>query len=67
MTDEDTALNWCCFWDVSSFYSETLATLKDPGPHKYTWNHMVQKTRTALSLATRLFCILKLDTLGKGL
>ena len=67
MTDEDTALNWCCFLDVSSFYSETLATLKDPGPHKYTWNHMVQKTRTALSLAMRLFCILKLDTLGKDL
>ena len=52
------------FLDVSTFYSETLAT-QDPGPHKYTWNHMVQKTRTALSLAMRLFCILKLDTLGK--
>ena len=65
--DEDTTLNWCCFLDVSTFYSETLATPKHPGPHKYTWNHMVQKTRRALSLAMLLFCILKLDTLGKDL
>ena len=64
--DEDTALKWCCFLDVSSFYSETLATVKDPGTDKYTWNHMVQKTRRVLSFSNAFFLYSKV-TLGKDL
>ena len=33
---------------------------RDPKYFKYTWNHMVLKTRRALSLAMHFFCIKKL-------
>ena len=59
--DEDTALKWCCFFGCFQVFTQRhWPPPKDQGPDRYTWNHMVQKTRRALSLALLLFCKLRL-------
>ena len=63
--DEDTALKWCCFLDVSSFYSEMLTTPKDSGPQVHMESHGPENEK-GLKFSNASFLYSK-GTLGQDL